>query len=148
VTGIDFVPRALGAAARKAAAAGVAPRLVLGDVTRLAELGLGDGYGLLLDLGCFHAVPLERRDAYAAGVTAAAAPGATFLLYSFAPGQLRPRLPGPGQLGLMLPGTRPEEVERRFAGWDVLRADRSTDPVESYWFRLRRRQRSGAPGSA
>src|SRR5438128_3257238 len=62
-TGIDFVPRAINAARRKAAAAGVSPRFIVGDVTRLTELGVGSGYDLLLDLGCFHSIPETGRDA-------------------------------------------------------------------------------------
>src|SRR5262245_14478682 len=42
-TGIDLIPRALAAARRRATAAGVSPRLVLGDVTRLDEAGVGSG---------------------------------------------------------------------------------------------------------
>src|SRR6267378_7272369 len=47
-TGIDFVPRAIKAARRKAAAAGVSPRFMVGDVTRLTDLGVGADYALLL----------------------------------------------------------------------------------------------------
>src|SRR5438105_6425695 len=54
VTGVDMVPKALAMARRKAAAAGVSPRFVEGDVTRLRDLEIGDGYDLLLDFGCFH----------------------------------------------------------------------------------------------
>src|SRR6266571_8208520 len=42
VTAIDFVPRAITKAKGRAAAAKVSPRLILGDVTRLEELGVGD----------------------------------------------------------------------------------------------------------
>lgn len=56
-TGVDFVPRAIAMARWKAEAAAVSPRLVVGDVTRLGSLGIGTGYGLLLDLGCFHSIP-------------------------------------------------------------------------------------------
>ncbi len=48
VTGVDLTPKAL-AAARRNAAAGVAPRLINGDVTRLTDLGVGDGSTLLAD---------------------------------------------------------------------------------------------------
>src|SRR6266702_407083 len=82
VTAIDFVPRAIDTAKAKAQAAKVSPRLILGDVTRLDELDVGEGYGLLFDLGCFHAIPQERRDAYASGATKAATSGADFLLWA------------------------------------------------------------------
>lgn len=57
VTGVDMVPKALAIARRSATAAGVSPLFLQGDVTRLDELGVGDGYTLLLDFGCFHTLP-------------------------------------------------------------------------------------------
>jgi SAM-dependent methyltransferase len=128
VTAIDAVGRPLRAARRKAEAAGVTPRFVHGDVTRLPELGVGGGHGLVLDLGCFHGVPAGRRDAYAAGVTPAAAPGATFLLFGFAPGAMRI-----GPLGVTA-----DELRRRLPGWELEEATRGTDRFETWWYRLRR----------
>src|SRR5213078_825906 len=84
VIGVDMVPRALAIARRRAAAAGVAPRFVEGDASRLCDLGLWDGFTLVLDFGCFHTLPVDRRDPYVDGVSGAAAPGATLLLYGFA----------------------------------------------------------------
>ncbi|HYB34510.1 MAG TPA: class I SAM-dependent methyltransferase [Mycobacterium sp.] len=75
-------PKALTAARPKATAAGVTPRFVEGDVTRLHDLGVGDGYTLLLDFGCFHTLPEDRRPAYVTSVRVAA-PGATLLLCGF-----------------------------------------------------------------
>jgi SAM-dependent methyltransferase len=83
VTGVDAVPKALTIARRDATAAGVSPRFVQGDVTRLHDLGVGGGYTLLLDFGCFHTLPEDRRAAYVTSVTRAAAPAATFLLFGF-----------------------------------------------------------------
>jgi SAM-dependent methyltransferase len=39
-----------------------------GDVTKVGEMGLDGPFDLVLDLGCFHSLPSEGRDAYAAGV--------------------------------------------------------------------------------
>lgn len=83
VTAVDMVPKALAAARRGASTAGVTPRFIEGDVTRLPDLGVGDGYDLVLDFGCFHTLPEDRRPAYVAGVSGAAARGATLLLYGF-----------------------------------------------------------------
>jgi SAM-dependent methyltransferase len=131
VTGIDFVPKALNAAKQKAQAAHASPRLLLGDVTRLGELGVGDGFTLLFDLGCYHSIPEKRRDAYASGVTVAAASGATFLIWGFRP--LRnPLLPARM--------TR-EEVEARFgADWDLVRVWGGEEPdrFPGGWYRLQR----------
>ncbi len=138
VTGVDYVARALETARRRAADAGVAPTWVRGDVSRLEELGIGSGFELLLDYGCFHGLTDSERDAYAEGVAAVAAPGATFLLNAFAPGWR-----GPAPRGV----TR-EEIERRFGdAWEVVwarKADwlplpkplRNADPTT---YQLRRR---------
>ncbi|HEY7199181.1 MAG TPA: methyltransferase domain-containing protein [Candidatus Dormibacteraeota bacterium] len=127
VTAIDAVRRPLRAARRKADAAGVSPWFVHGDVTRLPDLGVGGGYRLVFDLGCFHTLSGERRDAYASGVTAAAAPAATFLLYGFAPGAMP-----------AAPGVTEEELRRRFPGWEVREATKGTERYESWWYRLAR----------
>jgi SAM-dependent methyltransferase len=56
VTGVDFVPKAIATARARAAAAGTSATFIVGDVTRLHELGLTPGYDLLLDQGCFDSV--------------------------------------------------------------------------------------------
>ncbi len=141
VTAVDMVPKALAAARRKASAAGVAPRFIEGDVTRLPDLGVGDGYDLLLDFGCFHTLPEDRRPAYVTGVSGAAAPGATLLLYGFK----RPPKAAP-----IHGGVTAEEVAQRFcsAGWELVDAERTSvetpvvpraaDRFELWRFQLRR----------
>ena len=79
VTGVDYVPRAIRVAKRKAPGA----KLLVGDVTKLTELGITGPFDLMLDIGCFHAIPDDRRGAYAAGVARVARPGATLLLFAF-----------------------------------------------------------------
>jgi cyclopropane fatty-acyl-phospholipid synthase-like methyltransferase len=142
VTAIDFTPSAVRAARRKAAEAGVEPRLLIGDVTKLDQVGIGGGYSLIFDLGCYHSIPVAERDGYAQGVTAAASPGATLLLFAFAPGQMRF---GPT-------GTTRLELEAKFSAWTVEQATRGSGPgrmstMEVYWYRLRHggpAQRRGA----
>jgi SAM-dependent methyltransferase len=143
ITGVDMVPKALAIARRKAAAAGVSPRFVEGDVTRLQDFGVGDGYTLLLDFGCFHTLPRDRRDAYVQSVFEVAAPGAMFLLYGF---KRPPRL-APMQAGLTA-----EEVHERFSDnrWELISAEpvraeeiravgRRVDETFEVWrYRLRR----------
>lgn len=53
ISGVDMTPRALAIARRDAATAGVAPQLIHGNVTRLDDLGVGDGYTLLQHFVCF-----------------------------------------------------------------------------------------------
>jgi SAM-dependent methyltransferase len=114
VTGVDLEPRALAAAGARASAAGAEVDFVQGDVTRLDEAGVGDDFTLLLDMGCFHMIPHDRRDAYVAGVSAAAAPGATLLMFGAT------NSPFPAMRAGMTPG----EVKERFLGWDLISASR------------------------
>ena len=133
VTGIDFVPGAIATARRRAEAAGVTPRLVVGDVTRLTDLGVGDGYTLVLDLGCFHSIAEDRRDAYVAGVTRVTAPGADYLVWGFYANQPNP---------FMRTHVSKEELERRFgASWDLVRAWGGEQPgrFAGAWHHLKRR---------
>ena len=83
-TGIDFAPEAIAAARKNAQAAGVTAAFVLGDASRLQDLGVRGPFDLLLDIGCYHTVPPGRRDAYAAGAAGAARPGADFYLAGIA----------------------------------------------------------------
>jgi cyclopropane fatty-acyl-phospholipid synthase-like methyltransferase len=132
-TGVDFVPRAIRAAKRKAAAARVSPRLLVGDVTRLKDLAVGTGYSLLLDLGCFHSIPDAGRDAYVSGATNVAQARALMLMFCF----MRPEKPsrfGPR-------GVVQGEVERRFApGWELVEREvgRPMFGSEAAWYHLRR----------
>jgi cyclopropane fatty-acyl-phospholipid synthase-like methyltransferase len=133
-TGVDFVPRAIKAAGLKARAASVSPRLIVGDVTRLTELGIGTGYNLLLDLGCFHSIPDAGRDAYVSGATEVARPGATMLLFCFVRSQTPSRI---GPRGV----ARGEVAERFAAGWEIAdeQAGRPMLGADTAWYRLRRR---------
>jgi SAM-dependent methyltransferase len=133
-TGVDFVPRAIGMAKKKAAAANASPKLMLGDVTRLTELGVGSDFGLLLDLGCFHSIPDSGRDAYVRGANAIARTGATFLIFGFVRGDKASRV-GPR-------GLAPGEVAQRFGDrWDVVSEVKGGPMLgaNAGWYRLRRR---------
>jgi SAM-dependent methyltransferase len=116
VTGVDMVPRALAIAHRRAEEAGVSLRFLEGDVTRLSDFGVGEGYTLLVDFGCFHTIPPDRRDAYVESVSKVAAPGSTFLLFGFA---------RPPRLAPMEAGLTAEEVWERFNGhrWNLVSAE-------------------------
>jgi len=111
VTGVDFVPKALRRARQRAAEAGVDLQLVEGDVTAIASAGVGSGFQLLVDFGCFHD---ELSDAQRAEegreATAAAAPDATLFLMAWAPGRRGP-LPR---------GASREDIETAFPEWRVL----------------------------
>ena len=135
VTGVEFVPRALREAQRRAAAAGVKVDFRQGDVTRLADLGLQAGYSFLFDFGCYHGLKTAQKDRYAEGVTALAAPGATLLMMAFT--KALPPVPS---------GVSEAELRERFgSGWEMAWA-RTTDAgtpammrASAGWFCLKRR---------
>src|SRR5260370_2127281 len=113
VTGVDLGARGGNVAKCKAAEAEGSRRVMVGDVTRLTELGIGTDYSLLLDLGCFHSIPDAGRDAYVRGVTALARAGAILLIFGFVRGNGRASRIGPR-------GLAPAEAAPRLAGgWDV-----------------------------
>jgi SAM-dependent methyltransferase len=132
VTAIDFTPRAIAMAKAKVEASNVNPRIILGDVTRLEELGVGDGFSLVFDLGCLHSIPTDRRDDYAKGVTEVTISGADYLVFGFYrnPNRLTP-----------LKLTQ-EELEQRFGqSWDIVRTWGGQDPdrFPARWYHLTRR---------
>lgn len=81
--GVDFAGRAIAKARRRARDAGVSVTFLVGDVTRLAVPGPFD---LALDIGCLHSIAASGRPGYAVGLARVVRPGATYLLYAFAPG--------------------------------------------------------------
>ena len=95
VTGVDLVERALRRARDRVRNAGVAMKLVRGDVTALSRAGIGDGFRLMLDTGTFHGLQPEAQMAMGREVTAVAAPDATLLLLVW-PRRIRPLIRGAG----------------------------------------------------
>lgn len=123
VTGIDFVPRAVAVARRKAPRA----KLLVGDVTRLGDAGVSGPFDLMLDLGCFHSLPDDRRDAYVTEVAQVAAPGATHLMFAF----------GEKQRGT--PVATEEEIRRRFTGpFEIVEVRPGAPFAKQTWYRMRR----------
>jgi SAM-dependent methyltransferase len=106
-TGIDL----LGGAIEKARSQGLGDtakaRFLQGDVTKLAELDLGDAFDLINDSGCYYGLPENRRDAYATGVTRVATPNALLLMAGFT------KIPG------LFPGISEMDLRRRFPGWEM-----------------------------
>ncbi|TDE59713.1 methyltransferase domain-containing protein [Nonomuraea mesophila] len=129
VVGVDLVDRAVEQAGVKAEAAGRRVRLLRGDVTRLDDLDVGDGFGLFFDLSCYCGIPRHRRDAYAAGVTRRALPGARLLMFGY----------GPGAFDDGWSGVTADELRTRFTGWDLSEVTSGTNDVPTYWFTLHRR---------
>ena len=134
-TGIDFVPRAIDMATRKARTAAVPVRFIVGDVTRLDELGLDAGFDLVFDLGCFHSIPDDRRDGYVRSATQFAKPGATMLLFGFVRSDRRSR---PGPRGL----ARTEVSDRFSSAFEIVEATRGQPMLgaDTFWYRMRRKE--------
>ena len=96
-------------------------------MTRLDELDIGRGFDLLIDSGCYHGVPVNRRDAYVAGVNAVAAPGARLPMF------------GVGAAPVPRAGVTEEELRRRFSRWRLVSAVRMPPEEVRGYVRTRRR---------
>ena len=124
VAGVDFVPKALRRARKRAEEAGVEIQFVEGDVTNLEPTGTGSGFRLLLDFGCFHdELTDEQRQAEGREATAVADSGAILLMMAWEPGRRGP-LPR---------GASPEEIQAAFPQWTLIDGEAMELP-------------SGAPG--
>ena len=111
VTGVDFVPKALRRARERAEEAGVELELLQGDVTKLDASGVGTGFDLILDFGCFHdELSDDQRQEEGRAATAAAAPDATLLMMAWPPGRRGP-LPR---------GASPEDIQAAFPEWSIV----------------------------
>lgn len=133
--GIDFAEPAIRLANRKRRDAKDLPgsadffRL---DATQLANVRPDPPCSLLLDLGCFHGIPLEKRAGYVQGVARWAAPNALFLLYAF----------GPRDIGGRTAGISPTDVPwvfgPHFAIERVIEGTDTSRGFTSAWYWLRR----------
>lgn len=137
VTGVDLVEKALRRAEERVKAAGVAVKLVHGDVTDLSSAGVGSGFRLLLDTGTFHGLKDHQREAMGREVGMVAAPDATLLMLAW-PRRRRP----------LIRGVDLSEIEEAFSGWTVTDVGPShfqaPKPIEvllrpdEHWYRLHR----------
>lgn len=131
-TGVDFVPTAIRKARRKARHNGVADRttFVVGDVTRLRELGISGPFDLAIDIGCSHSLSGDDQDRYARQLADIVRPGGIFMLYMFRPTPDDPR------------GLDPEGVQALYApAFKLTWSDLGTDTASSKrsaWYRLQR----------
>jgi hypothetical protein len=131
--GIDYVPAAIEAAARRGPA-GVT--YVVGDVTNLAAASLGT-FDFFLDIGCFQGFGAGQRLAEGRGVTAVANTGATLLMLAFGPSRMRSLVGGVSQA----------EVESAFPEWEMLTVEPADtaglgwpmNKTAPQWYRLARR---------
>ncbi len=114
-TGVDISPAAVEAARRRDAEGRV--RFLVDDV--LASR-LGEKFDVLLDRGCFHVIPGDRRADYVRAVAARLVPGGMLLLKCFADDQ--PGDWGPSRFS-------PDEIRRVFGGtFEILEVTRTVYP--------------------
>jgi SAM-dependent methyltransferase len=126
--GVDHSPIAIESARRRADWTSGA-MFVEGDVTRLAELQVDGPFDLILDIGCFHGLPVRRRETYVRQVARVARRGARMMIFAFGP---RLRWPGSAR-------TREPEISRRFgAVFEIELVVPGRDPQGTAWFFLRR----------
>lgn len=128
VVAVDCIDRAVEQARAKADAAGLTPRILHADATRLDEVDAPGPFDLFFDLSCFCGIPAHRREAYTAGLTHRAAPGATLLMFGY----------GPDAFDDPISGVTADELRARFAGWDLVDVTPGTNSVPTFWFTLRR----------
>ncbi len=79
--GVDFVGKAIRKARQKARQASLQASFYVGDVTRLEKIN--GKFDLILDIGCFHSLPSDNRQAYLKNLERLLAPNGTYLLYAF-----------------------------------------------------------------
>lgn len=81
VIGVDFVEKPLRTARKKANQANLEIDFRRDDVTRMENI-LGP-FDLILDIGCFHNLPLEGKQNYRKNIARLLGPNGTFMLYAF-----------------------------------------------------------------
>ncbi|GAA4082637.1 class I SAM-dependent methyltransferase [Nonomuraea soli] len=135
VTAVDLIDSAIDQARQKAETAGTPIHLLHGDATRLDDLDVPGPFDLFFDLSCYCGIPLHRRDAYAAGLTQRATPGARLLMFGYGPEPAGNPAP---QVKSWAEGVTADELRARFTGWDLLDVTPGTNSVPTFWFTLRR----------
>lgn len=125
---MDFSKIAINRARQGAAdAPGLVATFIRGDVTRLNELEIGGEFDLVLDIGCFHGIPVGRRRGYVRSVAASTKPGSLLLMFAF-------------PMGFRRSGTRLERQIRKLFGcaFTLERVVPGKRPSGAAWFTLRR----------
>lgn len=80
-TGVDFIPKAIQIASRKATMEGVRVDFQVGDVSKLGDIQ--GSFDLILDIGCFHTLDPKAMASYRENIKRLLAPGGSFLIYLF-----------------------------------------------------------------
>src|SRR4029077_3260237 len=103
-------------------------KLLVGDVTRLADVEVDGPFDLLLDIGCFHSIPDDRRQAYVNEAARVARPGGTLLLFAF------------GEKGRGTPHASESEIRQRFGNdFDMVEVRAGAPFRRQTWYRMVRK---------
>jgi len=114
-TGVDFAPKAIHIARRKAHQAGVSADFWVEDVTRLQRPQ--PPFDLILDMGCYHGLSRRDQQKYITNVDRLLAPSGHFLLYVFFRGhESAPR-----------PGVVEADLEQITSRWKLINRRDSTE---------------------
>jgi 2-polyprenyl-3-methyl-5-hydroxy-6-metoxy-1,4-benzoquinol methylase len=126
-TGVDFVPKAIHTARRKAKAAGLSIDFHVADVTDLSFLT--GSYDYILDIGCLFTLKEEDRRAYADSIFRLLEPEGWYMLYAWMPRTFKGRTTG----------ISVEDVKELFSPKlteiKILVGEEKTFPTAWYWFR-------------
>lgn len=129
VTGVDFAPRAIRMARRKAADACLTITFHAADVADLSRLT--GPYDYVLDIGCLFVLGETQRLKYASELARLTQPGSCYMLYAW--------LPRPWRGAVW--GISPDEVESliggKFARVRQVIGTEKGHPTAWYWFRRR-----------
>jgi SAM-dependent methyltransferase len=130
--GVDNVRQAVDVAVRRNGLDDA--RFVIADVRHLVHSGVGSGFDLFLDVGCFQSLDASGRSMMAEGVTTLAEPDATILVRTGGPRAWPGRAREADQ----------HDLERAYTDWAVA-AVAAVEPVDAgdpqrsgSWFRLTR----------
>jgi 2-polyprenyl-3-methyl-5-hydroxy-6-metoxy-1,4-benzoquinol methylase len=122
-TGVDFSPRAIHLAKKKAKQNGVEVELIVDDVRQLRTIS--GSFDLILDIGCFHSLSPDSHVRYILNIQRLLNPQGTYLLYAF--------IVEPGSLG---PGVTEESIRRLIQMFRLVNRQDGTDRGirSSAWF--------------
>lgn len=111
VRGIDFVPQAIRTARCKTRRAGIQADLRTGDVTHLVNVN--GPFNLILDIGCFHTLTPQGRQACFDQVTRLLDRQGTYLLYTFIQATPSSSLSGVSEAEIQEMASRLQLVQRQ-----------------------------------
>jgi len=128
-TGVDFVPKAIRIARKKAAAAGLSIDFHVADVT---DLGFLTGpYDYILDIGCLTSLKEKDREAYAESVFRLLVNEGWYMLYAWMPRTFEGRT-----TGISLEDVK-QLFSRTLTEIKIVVGEERGFPTAWYWFQRR-----------